>query len=74
MKGYTFVLLTTVLITFLFSREAFPQNCEYPNVLVVLDKSSSMYYDNKWNDAKSAINSLVTQYDSSINFGMMILS
>ena len=51
--------------------------CEYPRVLVVLDKSSSMNNalpsgGTLWNAARAAVTSTVSGFQSSIHFGLMV--
>src|SRR5437867_3152841 len=51
--------------------------CEYPNMLIVLDKSSSMI-DNitpgltKWAAARAAVNGVVNANGAGIHFGLML--
>ena len=52
-------------------------NCQRPRVLIVLDKSSSMVTgmvggQTKWDVAKQAITTVVTKYDKSIDFGLLL--
>src|SRR5262249_8984415 len=51
--------------------------CEYPRMLIVLDKSSSMTENatpgqTKWSAATNAINNVVGHYGNGIHFGLMI--
>ncbi len=51
-------------------------NCEYPNILIVLDKSSSMTHGisgvTKWQIAKEAIDTFLTTNQAKIRFGLML--
>jgi MYXO-CTERM domain-containing protein len=65
-----------VLVLAMTSRAA-ADSCKAPRMMVVLDKSSSMVTgtvggQTKWEVAKSALSSVVTTYQSSIDFGLIV--
>jgi hypothetical protein len=73
----TAILLGSVVVVTTFTRSARGQ-CVPPQVLVVLDKSSSMNHMSgdgvtpKWDVAVLAIDQLTAQYENSIDLGLMI--
>ncbi len=52
------------------------QNCEFPGALVVLDRSTSMRGTiggvSKWNIATDALSMMVTNFEDSVHFGLMV--
>lgn len=44
--------------------------CEQPNALIILDRSGSMGFDNKWGMAVDAIHDLTLAYDAAVRFGL----
>ncbi|MCG3174078.1 MAG: hypothetical protein GMKNLPBB_02298 [Myxococcota bacterium] len=48
------------------------EECEEPNLLIVLDKSGSMNDDNKWELAKAAVARLTQAFESKVRFGLML--
>ncbi len=51
-------------------------NCEYPNVLILLDKSGSMDDSisggRKWDIAYNAVNSILNNFSNNIRFGLAL--
>jgi len=76
--GTTVVAVVALLAALAVGRAASAQTCAYPNVLVVLDKSSSMQTgtlesgDTKWAAVKSALEQVLATYDEAIYFGLMV--
>jgi len=66
------LMVVAVLCTAGTVRGQVNPNCEMPNMLIVLDKSGSMDDYDKWENAKSAINTITAAYDTKINFGLML--
>jgi len=67
-------LLSTSLLAaiFLVSSPAVAKMCgDKPNLLIVLDKSGSMY-GSKWSSAKNAINNLVASNSGKMRFGLLL--
>ena len=56
---------TDICVSFGFDVEMLPVR-----VMVVLDRSGTMHFDDKWTQAVAAIQNLVTQYDNVIDFGL----
>jgi len=75
MKKKSIVVTTVVLLLLcfgLFPRSSFAQtDCEYPNILITLDKSGSMRHDSKWTHAKNAINTILNSTGNSIAYGLL---
>ena len=46
------------------------QQCETPNMMIVLDKSGSMGNDNKWTQARNAIDYILDNYGDILRFGL----
>ena len=48
--------------------------CDPPNLLIILDRSGSMLQSNKWDDAKTALNSVTTSHNNQVRFGLVSFS
>ena len=46
--------------------------CDYPDAIILLDKSGSMKDNGKWAAAKSAIEAMLNQHQSAIRFGLLM--
>jgi hypothetical protein len=69
--------MLSLCVFLLFPTFVKAQNCSVPKVLIVLDKSSSMVRNQVnnqtlWHWATTALTDLVTQFDGSIDFGLMM--
>ena len=72
-----FIGMLSLCAVLMFPAFAKAQNCSVPKVLIVLDKSSSMVRnqvnnETLWHWATEALTQLVTQFDGSIDFGLMM--
>jgi len=45
---------------------------EIPDMMILLDDSATMSQYNKWNDAKTAINNMLTAFAGTIRFGLVL--
>lgn len=48
------------------------QTCNAPNLMIVLDRSSSMHDSGKWDSAVSAVHVVLSQYGFKIRFGLTL--
>ena len=66
----------TILSLSLFAGTAAAQECEYPGVLLVLDRSASMQglvgRRTKWDIARDAVSDMVSERSDEIDFGLML--
>ena len=63
--------LTAVLFS---SLGAYAQECDKPNMLIVLDRSGSMDDGVKWPAAVAAVQSILTQYGGQLRWGLMLFA
>ncbi|MBM4318712.1 MAG: VWA domain-containing protein [Deltaproteobacteria bacterium] len=75
--GMGALVLLSLLAAPPLGRDAAAQSCEYPAVLLVVDRSSSMWTGSidgvrKWEIAREAILEMVDRFREGIRFGLMI--
>jgi len=63
-----------VAIASLGAGTAVAQECDRPNMLIILDKSGSMGDNSKWTQAKAAIQYLFNNYGPQIRWGLMLFA
>ncbi len=71
-----FLSLTIAASLLCAAETATAQSCEYPEVLLVVDRSNSMLNSisgtSKWNIAKNAFSSMLNGYANAVDFGLML--
>lgn len=76
MTRFLFVLFGIVLLFPSISIAGTDPNCEYPNVLLLVDKSGSMDDSisggRKWDIQRNAIQSIINNFSSNIRFGLAL--
>ena len=75
--GPTTICIAVIALMALRPAPASAQDCDAPQVLFVLDHSSTMNYDlgggeTQWTAAVTALTELTRDYESSVNFGLMV--
>ena len=65
--------ITALALVMLLPAPARAQQCGQPaDVIIVLDRSGSMSSSSKWTYAKTAVNTLTSQYKTAMNFALML--